>query len=325
MTVSMAMAMQAPKDPKSRAGAMLAHLSDPHLPLSGGVPLRAVLNKRLLGLLSWHLKRHRRHRPETLTRLIADLRCQSPDLIAVTGDLTNLGLDSEYRAARTWLEGLGDPRHVMVIPGNHEALIDGAWDRGAASWQPYWQGDEALRTTDVAQAFPVLRRRGPLALIGTSSAIATPLGFASGEMGKAQLDRLAALLRRTRSEGLFRVLMIHHPPLDGTVVARKHLRDGAALRALLQTEGVELVLHGHSHRSHQQSLTTRDGSVPVIGVPSASSMHHEAAAYNLYNIVPTDTGWSVTLTTRRLGEGQKMETGRCVSLTIPRPHAACAS
>lgn len=300
---------------------MLAHLSDPHLPLPGGVPLRAILNKRLLSLLSWHLKRNRRHLPETLAQVIADVQDHSPDMIMVTGDLTNLGLDSEYHKARVWLEGLGDTSHVMVIPGNHDALVSGAWERGAEQWRPYWQGDTTPTSTDVLRAFPTLRRHGPFALIGVSSAVASPLGFAVGEVGKAQLDRISVLLRESKKAGLFRVLLIHHPPLAGTVSQRKHLRDHAALRVLLETEGVELVLHGHSHRSHQQMLPTRDGPAPVIGVPSASSMHHEPAAYHLYCVEPSKGGWEMNLTTRRLGADQKMETGRCSSLEIARAHA----
>ena len=322
----MAMAMQARSGPQScpeaREGVMLAHLSDPHLPLPGGVRPRAVLNKRLLGLLSWRLKRHRRHRPETLAALVADLQDHAPDLIMVSGDLTNLGLEVEYRRARAWLDALGDPSRVMTIPGNHEALVTGAWESGAAQWQPYWQGDVAPESGDVAQAFPVLRRREGLALIGVSSAIATPPGFAGGQVGTAQLDRLSGLLRQTRDEGLFRLLMIHHPPIEGTVSARKALHDGAALRAVLAREGVEMVLHGHSHKSHQQMLPTQDGPAPVIGVPSASSMHHEPAAYNLYHIARTGQGWQVTLRPRRLTGARQVEAGPCTSLEIARAHAA---
>lgn len=297
---------------------VLAHLSDPHLPLPAGLPPLALLNKRLLSLLSWHRKRHRLHRPETLARLIEDLHDHAPDHIAVTGDLTNLGLDIEYRRARAWLESLGAPGQVTVIPGNHDALVAGAWDQGAAQWRPFWQGDE----TTARDAFPTLRRRGPLALIAVSSAIASRPGLAVGEVGDAQRDRLAAHLRLAREAHLCRVVLIHHPPLDGTVSHRKRLRDAVALRALLAREGVELVLHGHSHRSHHQMLQTRDGAAPVIGVPSASSMHPEAAAYHLYRIAPTLKGWQVTLTARRLGTDLHMETSRCDSLILDRTHAA---
>lgn len=303
-------------------GALLAHLSDAHLPLQARVDWYAVLNKRVLSLISWRRKRHLIHRPETLAALVADLLAQAPDHIAVTGDLTNLGLDREYRQARAWLETLGAPERVTVIPGNHDALVSGAWARGAAHWRPFWQGDAPPAPPDIAQAFPTLRRRGPLALIGVSSAIASAPGLAVGEVGAAQLDRLAAVLRQTRAAHLCRVVMIHHPPLDGTVSHRKRLRDAAALRAVLARAGVELVLHGHSHRSHHQRLETRDGIAPVIGVPSASAMHPEPAAYHLYRIAPTPQGWQVTLTARGLGSKWRMETRRCDTLTLVRAHRA---
>lgn len=301
-------------------GTVLAHLSDPHLPLPPGVPALSVLNKRLLSLLSWRRKRRHDHLRDTLDRLVADLHGHAPDLIAVTGDLTNLGLDMEYRRARDWLDALGDPARVMVIPGNHEALVRGAWARGAVRWQPYWQGDTLQ--PDVTRAFPTLRRRGPLALVGVSSAIASPLGQAVGVVGKAQLDRLATILRKARAEGLCRVVLIHHPPLDGTVSHRKRLRDAAELREVMVREGAELVLHGHSHRSHQQMLQTRDGPVPVIGVPSASSMRHEAAAYNLCRISPVAVGWEVTVTPRHLTAQGRMAAGCRTTLPLARDHAA---
>jgi len=311
------MTAQTPTDP---AGTVLAHLSDPHLPLPGGLPPLSVLNKRLLSLLSWHTKRRRDHLRDTLDRLVADLHREAPDLIAVTGDLTNLGLDMEYHRARLWLDNLGDPARVMVIPGNHEALVRGVWERGAVHWRPYWQGDTLQ--PDVTRAFPTLRRRGPLALIGMSSAIASPPGQAVGAVGPAQLDRLATILRKTRAEGLCRVVLIHHPPLDGTVSNRKRLRHAAELRALLAREGVELMLHGHSHRSHQQMLHTRDGPAPVIGVPSASSMRHEAAAYNLYRITPVAGGWEMILTPRHLTAEGRMAAGCHTILPLARSHAA---
>lgn len=312
---------ETPKDAPPGMGTVLAHLSDPHLPLAAGVALREVLNKRMLSLLSWRLNRHRRHLWAVLDPLVADLRAHAPEAIAVTGDLTNLGLDDEYRRARAWLDTLGDASQVMVIPGNHDALIAGAWQRGAAWWRPCWQGDGADEA-DVGRAFPWLRRRGGLALIGLSSAVASRPGLAVGAVGAAQCARLATLLARARAEGLARVVMVHHPPLDGTVTVRKRLTDADALRAVLAREGVEMVLHGHSHRSHLQALGTTDGPAPVIGVPSASSMHLEAAAYNLYRIAPVAGGWRIDLTTRRMTAQGAMVTANSKCLTLTRGHAA---
>lgn len=296
------------------SGVVLAHLSDVHLPLPARVDWRDVLNKRALSLLSWRRKRHKVHRPEVLARLVTDMKAAAPGLIAVTGDLTNLGLPIEYDRARKWLDALGDPDRVMVIPGNHEALVRGAWETGAQTWRPWWQGDDG-------GGFPWLRRRGGLALIGVSSAVASAPGRAVGAVGTAQLDRLAGLLAQARAEGLCRVVMVHPPPLDGTVKARKRLLDAPALRAVLAREGAEMVLHGHSHRSHHQQMQTASGVAPVIGVPSASATHPEPAAYHLYHIAPVAGGWQVVLTARR-HTTDGMETSHTATHHLARAHAA---
>lgn len=308
-------------DSSSPQAAVLAQLSDPHLPLPGRISPFEICNKRLLGLLSWYTRRRHRYRPETLAALVDDLHRQAPDWITVSGDLTNLGLESEFRQARDWLERLAAPERLLVVPGNHDATVPGAWQRGASWWEPYWQGDGAP-TADVNTAFPVLRRRGPLALIGLSTAVASPAGRAVGEVGEPQRRQLAALLRRTREAGLCRILILHHPLLEGTVKARKRLLDSEALCAVLATEGVELVIHGHGHKSHHLHLDTFDGRAPVIGVPSASSATQEYAAYHLYRIRPAADGWTLELEVRRWQpQDGGVETAERITESLPRAHA----
>jgi len=94
-------------------------------------------------------------------------------------------------------------------------------------------------------SFPFLRRRGPLALIGVSSAVPTPPMMATGRLGRAQLDALDRILAQLSAEAAFRVLLVHHPLHSDSRI--KRLTDSRALRALLQRRGVELVLHGHDH------------------------------------------------------------------------------
>lgn len=304
------------------SGILLAHLSDPHLPVPPGLVLRDIVNKRALSLLSWQRRRRHQHLRATLDRLTADLAVQAPDHVAVTGDLTNLGLASEFRCARAWLGSLGPEAAVSVIPGNHDALVRGAWQRGAGHWREFCSEDAAEGAAPEADVpepvFPYLRRRGPLALIGISSAIATWPGQATGSVGPGQLARLAVLLARGRGAGLCRVVMIHHPPMEGTVAPRKRLCDAPDLRRVLAREGVELVLHGHSHRSHLQMLDTVDGMAPVIGVPAASAMQPEPAAYNLYRITPERRGWRLALSTRRLRPEMRPETSDTREIALGR-------
>src|SRR5439155_8159859 len=90
----------------------LAHLSDPHLPPLPAARLRDLASKRALGYLNWIRNRHKYHRREVLDALVADVRAQAPDHIAVTGDLVNLALEAEFAPSRAWLESVGEAERV---------------------------------------------------------------------------------------------------------------------------------------------------------------------------------------------------------------------
>ena len=273
-----------------------AHISDPHLTTLEGARGRQLLNKRLLGYLSWHHKRRYQHQREILTALQHDLKASPMEQLLVTGDLTQVGLPQEFVQARAWLQQLGDPRQVAVVPGNHDALVKAAWQDTFALWDDYLASDEP-----VTPRFPSLRVRGAVAYIGLSSACPTPPFMATGTVGKGQLEHLPRLLAATRKQGLFRVIYLHHSPLTGTEKWRKRLTDAAALEALIETHGAELVLHGHGHRAHYRELETRHGRVPIIAVPSASAagLHGaEVAHYNRYAVARTASGWAVDIESR---------------------------
>src|SRR3981189_777958 len=163
----------------------LAHLSDPHLPPLPVARLRDLASKRALGYLNWTSNRHRYHRREVLDALVSDIRAERPDHIAVTGDLVNLALEAEFAPSRAWLESVGAPERVTVIPGNHDAYVRATQHRFAEAWGNYRDGDDA---TDAGVTFPSLRRRGPLALISVSSAVPTPPLMATGRLGRTPLD-----------------------------------------------------------------------------------------------------------------------------------------
>src|SRR5262245_51572853 len=120
----------------------LAHLSDPHLgPLPTPRPSE-LASKRVLGFINWTRKRRLIHRGEVLDRLVADLKAQSADHIAVTGDLTNISLPQEFAAARRWLDRLGDARDVTVVPGNHDVYVRTAKLAPARHWGHYMSADK---------------------------------------------------------------------------------------------------------------------------------------------------------------------------------------
>jgi 3',5'-cyclic AMP phosphodiesterase CpdA len=281
----------------------LAHLSDPHLPPLPAARLRDLAGKRALGYLNWTRNRHKYHRREVLDALVADLQAQRPDHIAVTGDLVNLALDAEFAPAQAWLESVGTPEHVSVIPGNHDAYVRATRHRFVDSFGDYLRGDAGTE----GEPFPFLRRRGPLALIGVSSAVPTPPLMATGKLGRTQLDALDSQLSRLSDEDAFRVLLVHHPLHSNSRM--KRLTDSGALRAVLKARGADLVLHGHDHIHSTMWVEGTDKQIPAIGVPSASALahrHYPAAAYNLFRIERDANQWRCVQTVRGIDESLRV-------------------
>lgn len=260
----------------------LAHLSDPHL---GPVPrpqLSQLLSKRLIGYVNWQSNRARVHRPEISDVLIKELLAAAPDHIAVTGDLVNLALPEEIDGARRWLERLGKPHHVTVIPGNHDAYVPGALAHTRRSWRDFMIGDEGPD----AVVFPFVRHRGPLAIIGVNSARATAPFMATGHLGQRQIEMLRLDLRRQHRKGMFRVILLHHPPAPEMKIRTQRLVEAEDFLNVIKEEGAELVLHGHLHFGSVVFVEGKHGDVPIVGVPSISNpaSGNRSAAFNLYRI-----------------------------------------
>jgi 3',5'-cyclic AMP phosphodiesterase CpdA len=279
----------------------LAHLSDPHLAPLPAPSWSQLASKRLFGYLNWQRKRHRIHQRGTLDRIVADLLAQSPDHVALTGDLVNIALPREFAVARTWLAALGPAEKVSIVPGNHDAYVPAALGDATSSWGDYMRADQSREP-----AWPFVRRRASVALIGVSTAIASPPLMATGRLGAAQLSRLGQLLRQLRDGGSFRVVLIHHPPESEPRRHRERLLDAAALRDTLAEVGAELILHGHEH---VRSVIWVDGPgsrIPAIGVPSASAAvggHWQPAGYNLYRITGAPKAWHCEMMTRGFAPG----------------------
>ncbi len=293
----------------------LAHLSDLHV-----TPVRVrrpgdILNKRVLGVVSWSLRRRKEYRPEVLAALIDDLHTQGPGHVVITGDLTNVALEDEFSASLPWLQKMGGPQRVSLIPGNHDTYTRRSESCPWAYWGDYmrshilpdtWSGPTRLPPDFPPTEFPTLRTCGPVALVGVSTARATAPFSASGTVGQTQLDRLERLLHALANTPLCRVVLIHHPPQPIALTARRRLTDAADLRAVLAKTGAELILHGHVHRTVRASIPGPWGPIPVVGVPASAAIGRRPqrrSRYHLYRIVSYGTAngrprFQITLTAR---------------------------
>jgi 3',5'-cyclic AMP phosphodiesterase CpdA len=284
----------------------LAHLSDLHLALT---PKPSELaGKRGLGYINWQRKRKYIHRPDVLAAITRDLQTRSAEHVVVTGDLSNFSLPGEYAWARRWLESIGRPTEVTVIPGNHDVYVRGAEELPGKFWSDYMRGDDGL------ERFPFVRRRGDLALIALSTGVPTGPFLATGRLGQRQLARLAEALEQTR--GNFRIVLIHHPPVSPARRFFRRLVDAADLRRVLAEKGAELLLHGHDHKRALVWLAgTGNKKIPAVGVPSASAQakyaSEDPAGYNTFRIDGSSDGWRCeTVSYQRAVDGDIRECAR---------------
>lgn len=296
----------------------LAHITDPHVGPLPRPTLRELLSKRATGYVNWRRGRGRHHDMDVLAALLADMHAQGNDHVACTGDLCNLGLPEEWGTARVFLEALGAPDRVSFVPGNHDAYVRGSLEGLLAACGAWTAGEDGH-----AGRFPFLRRRGPLAIVGLSSAIPTKPFAASGRLGPAQIEAAETLLRALAREPdpPCRVVMIHHPPQPGGAASGRELKDAAAFTAMLARAGAELILHGHNHVGRVAFVDGPDGAViPIVGAPSASARSariDRRASYHLYTFAREGRGHRIIAVERGLDAAGAITQLGALALTRP--------
>jgi 3',5'-cyclic AMP phosphodiesterase CpdA len=270
----------------------LAHVTDLHFRSFAGAVPRDFWSKRALGALNLVVNRLREHRMELLEKLRVDLCAQRPDHLVLTGDLSNIALAGEWRAALGWIEKCGmKPESVTVIPGNHDVYTCDVVKSRAFEllFGPY-----QTRNLEPQNHYPFTQLRGQIAFVGVNSALPTGDWGAWGLIGSDQLARLEAVLGAAELRGITRIVLVHHPPVVHKHGERRNLRDRDAFAAVISRVGAELVLHGHDHEDQRATLIGPAGvRVPVVGAGSASYAggHERRARYSLYEIDASAITW----------------------------------
>ena len=304
----------------------IAHISDLHLlNLQGVGPLR-FLNKRLTGYVNLRWRRHAIHRPSAARAVARAIRERSYDHVVVTGDLTNLALESEFETVRNFLaeDQAMSPEHVSIVPGNHDAYTRGAHrSRRFLSYLcDYTTSDLPDASALVSdEAFPFVRLRGPAAIIGLSSAVPRLPLVASGRLGRSQLMALRSILAHDEVRKRTVILLQHHPwhnPASRLKRTLNGLSDAEQAAQVLDVLDRGLLLHGHLHRRIRRQLRTTRGILDTVGSTSASLVHDDddrMAGFNHYEI--DDASGAITQV-----EAHRLDVGRGELSPIAIPTAA---
>lgn len=241
----------------------------------------------------------------TLEPLVRQLTDMAPDLVIVSGDLTQRAREEQFVEARAYLARLPLPQ--LVLPGNHDVPLYDVMRRFLSPLGRYTQ----YITNDLAPAFI----DDEVAVVGINTA--RSLTFKGGDISASQLEHAVKQLA-TAPAGAARIVVTHHPfdipeGLSGVEVV------GGAERALEAFERcqVDLFLSGHIHLVHITGAAKyRPGYHATIlqaGTATSTRARREANSFFVFRIDETSIacethGWNA--------ERQLFE--RIATRTLPR-------
>jgi 3',5'-cyclic AMP phosphodiesterase CpdA len=251
----------------SQSLSRIVQLSDIHVWEPSGLHPFDLIGKRGAGFANYRLRRRGEYSIAVLRAAIAKAVETKPDMVVVSGDLSNLGLRSELEQARRELQPVVEAGlRLAIIPGNHDAYLKSSL---AGQFEEVLRDGQQADDRE-ASPYPFLMRLPTADLLCMSSAIATVPLMAYGRIGEAQFARAEAIVgRRDRSRPL--ALTVHHPvtPTPGKRNEyHRELRDAAELRDFATRHGAVLVAHGHNHLSHVVRLA---GGCVVSGISSSTT------------------------------------------------------
>lgn len=255
----------------SQSLSRIVQLSDIHVWEPSGLHPFDLIGKRGAGFANYRLRRRGEYSIAVLRAAIAKAVATRPDLILVSGDLSNLGLRSELEQARRELQPVVDAGiRLAIIPGNHDAYLKSSL---AGQFEEILADGQVADDRD-GSPYPFLMRLPTVDLLCLSSAIATAPLMAYGRVGRPQFARAEAIL--ARREGSRRLALTVHHPVTPTPGKRSEyhraLRDAAELRAFAAKHGAVLLAHGHNHLSHVVQLA---GGCVVSGISSSTTRRED--------------------------------------------------
>jgi len=250
--------------------------------------------------------------------LLASIRDVSPELIAISGDLTQRARRKQFAEARAFIQSLEHP--YLVVPGNHDVPL---YDVARRVLRPLHR----FRRYVSADRLPVFAD-AEIAVLGINTARA--IAFANGRISREQLAEIGDFFAGVKP-GPLRIVVTHHPLTSPPEAPPRPVVHRAA-RALdgIAAAGIDLILTGHYHQAASDEIAAhgvapgRSILVSQAGTAISTRLRDEANSYNLIRIAGDEVtcaarSWTATGFATSEERRYRRRAGRWERLESPSP------
>ena len=276
-------------------GFLLAYSKKIPPSMSSTEPILLIESLRIMA----HIKRERREEFEALAKSLEDSGC---DAVLITGDITTLAQEAEFEKARRYMERLESFARVILIPGNHDAVIEGfpevmyALNKTLKTLVLKSKKEErglerffrCVSRYAGKNSYPQVHDLGEAIIVALNSVIASPVLNAWGVIDDAQLKRLDGLLTEYDGSRAQIIVALHHTPVtpepDRLPRRMKYsalkLKNADELLSIIERHRVAVVASGHLH---EEFTVERDGTV-FVSASMSSKATDGRLSYPVYTV-----------------------------------------
>lgn len=236
--------------------------------------------RTIVHLSDLHFGKVEKKRILPLAELVNSMK---PDLVVVSGDLTQRATAKEYGEAKSFLKRIKRPK--FIVPGNHDIPLYNIFARSFRPFRKYSKYiSEDLSPTYIDKE---------IAVVGINSV--RPYTISSGRVSKKQIETAESFLD-TASHDMTKIIVCHHPfdlPYNKDV-HHKHTHKviGSSVRAMkrLASKKVDIFLAGHLHVTHIGDTTARykikdySGIIVQAGTALSRRIRGELVSFNVLKI-----------------------------------------
>ncbi|PVA09610.1 phosphodiesterase [Pelagivirga sediminicola] len=228
--------------------------------------------RRIVHLSDLHFGRDR---PELLEPLLAAVNALAPDLVAISGDLTQRAREGQFRAARAFVDRIEAP--VLIVPGNHDVPLHNLIGRVLWPWRQYKRW--------VSRELEPEFRDDEIIVLGVNTV--NNLAHQSGLFSRRALGRIGAAFRETKGRRT-RIVVAHHPLEHQPGERKKRMRGADDAMEELASLKADVILSGHLHSWRAAPFTEKEGRSAVLqvhaGTGLSSRLRGEENDFNLLKV-----------------------------------------